>query len=155
MGLSAASCYKHLSPRSPIPPVVDAVVYCLEPPFRTQAPISSAAGSVASWWLTAKGSHLAWGQDGPWGQLHLIPGRGGLCRWGHLVSRGDNSEGVPSSRASCGIDWSLCCDCVVDHCCLCLVHSLHSLTDVDPKSILNRLPAYKSPFQGQLPGNSH
>lgn len=96
-------------------PPLQWVLWCTaqSPHFGTHVPVSSAARSAAGAWLTAKGSHLAWGQDPLWGQLHPIPGGGGLWRRGHLVSRGDNSEGPPNSRASYKIGWGLSSDCVV------------------------------------------
>lgn len=84
---------------------------CLETPFRTEALTSSAAGTVVSWWLPAKGSHLAEGQTPFWEQ----PASNNWWGWGTTLLPGVTAlKGSSRSGISCGIGWGLFCDCTVD-----------------------------------------
>lgn len=65
------SCYRHYRSRR-CPPAMAAC--CAHSPLISEAHISWAARRAVSSWLTAKGSHLACGQDPPGRQPH---GRGG------------------------------------------------------------------------------
>lgn len=145
-----------------MPPAVAAAVCCPCPPSGWQHPFPLLLGLLPADGSLPKGTI--------WPKVRTLPGDSHISYWcvcgggrrfeqgwswrpEHLISRGDNSEGPPSSRASSGIVWGLWGNCAVEQLFQLSGPILHFCTDDDSQGIPNRLPVQESPRQGQLPGN--